>query len=478
MSKKLLLADDSITIQKVIGITFANEDYELTIVDNGDTALEKARIERPDLILADVFMPGKNGYELCAAVRREAALGQVPVLLLTGTFEPFDENKARAAGADSWIAKPFESQALIDRVEELLARVPQPAPVVQAPATAPVVQPAPQEPPPVQEIEADFWGELADIDAAEARKPPVFAGEEAPPVALKEPVSQPAEAIEEDIWGTISFDEDELAEEPLVEAEEMWSAPKAEKPVVAAPVPAPPEDAFFFEDELPAEEISTSLPSADTFFFEDEIPGEEVPPPAFEAPPVEEEFLFEEEESFAPQPPSAEWGEQAEEILPLDEIDILEEEALGTTAEIAAEDEFIFGEEEPATPETSIEFGEEPAFDEAFSLTEEGPEWGIAEGPLIGIEPSTPAAEEVFITPAEAAMEQQKTVAPIAAVGVEERVRSLSEDELAKIVERVAGSVIERLAGSLLEKIAWEVVPDLAENLVREEIRKIREGAQ
>ena len=81
------------------------------------------------LILADVFMPGKNGYELCSAVRQEPALRDVPVLLLTGTFEPFDENKARAAGADSWIAKPFESQALIDRVEELLARVPQPAAV-------------------------------------------------------------------------------------------------------------------------------------------------------------------------------------------------------------------------------------------------------------------------------------------------------------------------------------------------------------
>ncbi len=122
MSKKLLLADDSITIQKVIGITFANEDYELSVVDNGDAALEMARAVRPDLILADVFMPGKNGYELCAAVKKEPALGGVPVLLLTGTFEPFDEKKAEQAGADSWIAKPFESQALIDRVEELLSR--------------------------------------------------------------------------------------------------------------------------------------------------------------------------------------------------------------------------------------------------------------------------------------------------------------------------------------------------------------------
>ncbi|MBE0596977.1 MAG: response regulator, partial [Desulfuromonadales bacterium] len=109
MSKKLLLADDSITIQKVIGITFANEDYELCVVDNGDAGFDKTRSERPDLVLADVFMPGKNGYELCAAIKRDPALRHIPVLLLTGTFEPFDEAKAKAAGADSWIAKPFES---------------------------------------------------------------------------------------------------------------------------------------------------------------------------------------------------------------------------------------------------------------------------------------------------------------------------------------------------------------------------------
>ena len=100
-------------ITKVIGITFANEDYELVVVDNGDAALQKAQENRPDLVLADVYMPGKNGYELCSAVKSDASLQGVPVLLLAGTFEPFDEEKARAAGADDWISKPFESQALI-----------------------------------------------------------------------------------------------------------------------------------------------------------------------------------------------------------------------------------------------------------------------------------------------------------------------------------------------------------------------------
>ena len=127
MSKRLLLADDSITIQKVIQITFAHEDYELTITDNGDSAFARAKELLPDLVLADVYMPGKNGYELCAAIKQEPALQHIPVLLLAGSFEPFDEGKARSAGAEAWIEKPFESQALIDRVATLLNAASQPA---------------------------------------------------------------------------------------------------------------------------------------------------------------------------------------------------------------------------------------------------------------------------------------------------------------------------------------------------------------
>src|SRR5512138_2371017 len=120
MPKNLLLADDSITIQKVVGITFANEDFKVTSVDNGEDAITKARELRPDVILADVVMPRKNGYEVCEAVKGDPSLRSIPVLLLAGTFEAFDEARARAAKADGHIAKPFESGALINRVKELV----------------------------------------------------------------------------------------------------------------------------------------------------------------------------------------------------------------------------------------------------------------------------------------------------------------------------------------------------------------------
>jgi CheY-like chemotaxis protein len=148
MPKTLLLADDSVTIQKVVGIVFATEDYRITAVDNGEDALRKAREIRPDIVLADAVMPRMNGYELCQAIKADPQLADVPVLLLAGTFEPFDEARARAARADGHIAKPFDSHALLTRVRELVEGVaadplPQSYPRAQAPP------PSPRVPPPV-----------------------------------------------------------------------------------------------------------------------------------------------------------------------------------------------------------------------------------------------------------------------------------------------------------------------------------------
>jgi CheY-like chemotaxis protein len=136
MPKTLLLADDSVTIQKVVGISFANEDVVLLTVDNGDDAVARAAEARPDIILADVVMPGKTGYEVCEAIKGNPELSHIPVLLLTGTFEAFDEELARQVGAEGHITKPFEAQALVDQVNELLARA-QPAQTPPAPAATP-----------------------------------------------------------------------------------------------------------------------------------------------------------------------------------------------------------------------------------------------------------------------------------------------------------------------------------------------------
>lgn len=119
MGIKILLADDSITIQKVIGIIFGGDDYSLTVVDNGRDALDKTREILPDVLLIDAVMPGMTGYEVCEAVRATPSLAAKPILLLTGSFEPFDENKAKSCGADDFLAKPFESQQIVTKVKAL-----------------------------------------------------------------------------------------------------------------------------------------------------------------------------------------------------------------------------------------------------------------------------------------------------------------------------------------------------------------------
>jgi CheY-like chemotaxis protein len=123
MPQKLLLADDSVTIQRVIELTFADEDVQLTAVGDGKLAIESIEADPPDIVLADVGMPEKDGYEVAAYIKNNPRLAHIPVLLLTGAFEPVDEERARAAGCDGVLAKPFEPQMVITRVKELLADV-------------------------------------------------------------------------------------------------------------------------------------------------------------------------------------------------------------------------------------------------------------------------------------------------------------------------------------------------------------------
>ena len=119
--RKLLLADDSVTIQKVVDLTFSDEGLEVITVGDGQQAWEKLQEIVPDIVLADVFMPGLNGYQLCEQIKRTERLSHIPVMLLVGSFEPFDEAEARRVGADDHLTKPFQSiRTLIGKVGNLL----------------------------------------------------------------------------------------------------------------------------------------------------------------------------------------------------------------------------------------------------------------------------------------------------------------------------------------------------------------------
>lgn len=120
-TRKLLLADDSITIQKVVNLTFADEGIEVISVGNGDEAMEKMAEAAPDLVMADVNMPGLNGYQVCERIKTDENFKRTPVILLVGSFEPFNEDEARRVGADDFLTKPFQSiRQLVSKVTVLL----------------------------------------------------------------------------------------------------------------------------------------------------------------------------------------------------------------------------------------------------------------------------------------------------------------------------------------------------------------------
>lgn len=492
MSKKLLLADDSITIQKVVQITFAHEDYELAIADNGDSAFEKARELKPDLVMADVYMPGKNGYELCTALKQDPDCRNIPVLLLAGSFEPFDEDKARASQADAWLVKPFESQVLIDKVAELLAASPE----VSTEADEQSFDPEP----------AVAEASTADEPSAEAMADPLGA------ISFDDELFSDDEALaaESDDWSDLG---------ELVESHEVSAVSAAVEPgLTPSSQPEEAPDDFAGADEAEAEKDVVAGNEADA---EEAIVA---------ASPADEEMFIFEDEDEAELPAAAEqkldvFAEDDDEIMPLDDDDILgfedleplEEEqtlaawsrdkvvASGEDEDLAvfdddAEDDVVDVEPFPVPAESGLpldgpDLPEEAPADDApfeevepvvssFELSEDLEpvaefEPAVESGLPAEIEPEAdfaPASEPIA-DESEDEFEIEHEVDAEVGSEVEAEAAALNEAEIEAIVEKVAGRVIEKLAGTILERIAWEVVPDLAEALIKEEISKIRDSA-
>ena len=416
MGNRLLLADDSITIQKVVAIIFANEEFELTVVDNGIAALQKARETRPDVMLVDALMPGKSGYEVCAELRRDPELSSTPILLLIGAFEPFDEEKARSCGADASITKPFESQQLIDRVKELLelGKMRSVAPAPAAPA------------PPVETAAEELWGDLSSFDTM---PPPAAAPLAAAPLARPAPPA-PAPAA------------------PV--APPVAAVPAAAQPAPATPLRQPAAPAVSaetaveasFEDDLwgafDLDEVPQSAPAAAASFAE----------PEFEA---EEFFSFEDE------------CESIEETGPaLDFATAVEEPSLHPSAE----ELFSFADEVPVAVPSSRPDPYSFPVEEPFSFEPEAvPEAEFNVEPVAPVVPAPPAPSAAAFQWEASPVQVEQPAAVQAALPASV---ALSEAELVAALSKVSREVIER--------IVWEVVPDLAEVLIKEEIRKLRAG--
>lgn len=274
MPHHLLIADDSVTIQRVIKLTFADEDIDVVAVGDGSQALAAIDQAPPDIVLADVEMPGCNGYEVARHVRNSPRLAHIPVVLLTGAFEPVDEAKAAAVGCDGVLSKPFEPQAVLARVRELLAK---PRAVASPPVSAPPAIPVPPhlapepmgvssvavasvEPPkPPQDLDAYFQRlDQAFADLATTPRPSTLV--EASPV----PVTGPNKGLDAMV-ATFGTDPGPSVAPPEAAGPTTWPpAPLTfaspflakERPRDIEPLPAGPPAVLAPSDDRPTGELS------------------------------------------------------------------------------------------------------------------------------------------------------------------------------------------------------------------------------
>lgn len=414
MPKTLLLADDSVVIQKLVGLSFANEDVEVFTTDNGDDALRQIHELRPDLVLADVVMPGKNGYELCEAIKTDVTLSHIPVLMLTGTFEAFDEERARRVGAEGHITKPFEAQGLVERVAALLARAPAgPGMPVTASIESPPGSDFTTAPGQAREFAAtettsthgddvyDFFDSVADENVLDTDFD-IPSGSEAP---SRIPRAAPSTEFETESHPTMSLTPD-------------------------------PDAVMFGDDPLPE---PTTLPAGLTDLSE----STETDLPA------ELESVFE----FGTESPSASQttGDSllGDDLL-LDELDPL----AGIDTASAG-----FGADAPNSPDR---------YD--VSATDLGDPFGG--DALASATGDTPGTTMPGASP-DATLNRNATPGPEISEEMRERIHETLEKIAWEAFADVSDSVVRQVVARV-ESIAWEIVPQMAEALIQEEIRRMK----
>jgi CheY-like chemotaxis protein len=429
MGKKILLADDSLTIQKVVELTFSDSDYDLICVSNGQKALEKLREQRPDLILADVVMPEKNGYEVCEAIKGDPATARIPVVLLSGTFEPFDRERAERIGAEAIVSKPFDSQQLLAQVEALLDRVPpastQAIESAQT-ASAPVVSESRQE-------EAPFdVGFSAEDFTASIRAPARHEGmdpfeEEYGRVDVESAI----EAFEKS-QPNLGLAPKSVAAEKETESQRPKVGEDSAREPLAQWLGEEPEHAAARSEEAAGSATTADLGRASSLGL--------TSPTSLSADPDSPETVA----MKIPEPPpvSAEKGGMAPEEI--------SEEQARTLFDVPTPPP-LFMPAPSAHPEDE-QTEEEPSASRSAGTTAEVPR----------------EIEELAQT--SSIPELTQMLSSVARTG--------SNDLTDEQIERLAARVVEKLSDRIVREIAWEVIPDMAEIVIKQRIKELEAGVE
>ena len=454
----MLLADDSITIQKVVDLTFADEGMQVTTVSNGEQAIEKLEEIAPDIVLADVFMPGRNGYEVCEHIKGDVRFRHIPVMLLVGSFEPFDEAEARRVGADDFLTKPFQSiRQLVSKVGALLSGHDEDEAITKEltlPAAAARAEDRPPITKPTELSMADTAPLSAHMQEAAGKSQEDTAGHASLDDEMIE--AKPASSFSSNS-SAATFDSDrQMQQTAPLHAEEL-------KQVKINPI-----------DELLSSRLQETLQN---FSFELSEPAPVLSQPA-------------------PAPSVAHAAAADEALLDLGDIE--------PSAAASKADEFILDLQDEAPPAdagmteaTLVDFQEEmieaaPQAEEFAEAQAEVAEQRAEAAPVDETERAQVAEPEAMLheqlaptirlfDPRQAESTAAETTA--GSVDREEAIEAASplmgasqqitlEQLSPEVIETIARRAVEQLSERVVQEIAWEVVPQLAELLIKRRLEE------
>ncbi len=409
--RKLLLADDSATIQKVIDLTFADEGVQVVSVSNGRDAIDRLLELKPDVVLADVFMPSPNGYEVCEYVKTNEQLKHIPVMLLVGSFEPFDEAEARRVGADDILTKPFQSiRRLIDRVGALVSSPPveKERPTEELPKAEPPAAEAFMDTHELEVTTADTLrldeDQLSELQA-NAHPQVEQPGEEIMDTGMREVTDLKATDLkhasspdQSDVLLDLGDLEavGEASDDFVLELDDDMSEPQTVTPAYEA---APAYDARAYQ-AAPSYDTSSAYEPAATY---ESAPAAYEPAPAYEA-----RAFVEPQVTEAP----------------------------------------VY---QPEDYRSEVHDSFADTQDVSYAISQPEPEF-----------PTAPAA----VHSAPASVES-------APASVESAVRSVAPGDLSpEVIDAIARRAVELMSDKVIREIAWEVVPDLAELLIKKQLEE------
>ena len=120
--KRILIIDDETEMVEMETVRLKASGYEVTAACDGPSGLDKVKFWQPDLILLDIMLPKMDGYQVCAALKKDPQTHNIPIILVSATDQKYDSNLGKKAGADAYFTKPFESVTLLAKIRELLKK--------------------------------------------------------------------------------------------------------------------------------------------------------------------------------------------------------------------------------------------------------------------------------------------------------------------------------------------------------------------